>query len=78
MPALAEPVKLGAVGVTAADYRAHSADDPKWAAGPFGGRTGNEGIGGPPAIVFRVLREKPPPPVPPRFGQGVRHAGRLP
>lgn len=64
-PDLAEPIRLAAIGVSAADNRLHTADDPKWAAGRFGGRAGNEGPMSPPAIVFRVLRERPVPPVPP-------------
>jgi hypothetical protein len=64
-PDLAEPIKLAAIGVSTSDNRSHTADDPKWAAGRFGGRTGNEGPMSPAAIVFRVLREKPVPPVPP-------------
>jgi hypothetical protein len=64
-PDLSEPVKFAAIGVTAADSRTHTADDPKWGLGRWGGRTGNEGSMSPPVIVFRVLREKPIPPVPP-------------
>ena len=56
---------FAAIGVTAVDNRTHTTDDAKWAAGHFGGRTGNESSMSPPAIVFRVLRRNPdPPPMP--------------
>jgi hypothetical protein len=64
-PDLAEPIRFAAIGVSAADNRAHTVDDPKWAAGRFGGRVGNEGPMSPAALVFRVLRQKPVPPIPP-------------
>jgi hypothetical protein len=70
-PDLAESIQFAAIGVTAADGRTHTADDPKWAAGRFGNRTGNEGPMSPAAIVFRVLREKPVPPVPPPDSERV-------
>jgi hypothetical protein len=57
------------IGVSAADDKPYTADDPKWT-GPWAGRTGNEGRVGPPAKIFRVLREPPPlpelPPMPER------------
>ncbi len=65
-PSLADPVVYAHVGVSAADGRAHAPDAPKWNGTPFGGRPGNEGAVGPPAKIFRVLRQKPPAPtVPP-------------
>ena len=58
---LAEPMAYALVGVTAADDSAHTADhrdDPD--------RFGNESDVGGPATVFRVRRDRPPPPaVPP-------------
>jgi len=67
---LVEPIVYAHVGVTAADDKSHTADDPKWTA-PWANRTGNEGRVGPAAKVFRVLREAPPapslPPMPERM-----------
>lgn len=63
LPDLAEPARFAAIGVTAADGRDHTADDPKWASGRWGNRAGNESTMSPPGIVFRVLRKKPAPPV---------------
>jgi hypothetical protein len=60
------PVVYAHVAVSAADDRAHSADHPKWAAGAWGGRVGNEGRIGNAAKIFRVLRS--PPPAPPPIG----------
>ncbi|HEU0099226.1 MAG TPA: hypothetical protein VFQ67_10675 [Allosphingosinicella sp.] len=57
------PVVYAHVAVTAADDRSHSADQPKWAAGSWGGRPpGNEGRIGNAAKIFRVLRSAPPAP----------------
>jgi hypothetical protein len=60
------PIVYAHVAVTAADDRTHSADHPKWAAGAWGGRFGNEGRIGNAAKIFRVLRS--PPPAPPLIG----------
>src|SRR5260370_30927241 len=60
-----EPVVFAHIGVSAADDKLYAADAPKWATGRWGGRYGNEGRVGPPANGFRVLRQAPPPPVPP-------------
>jgi len=62
---LAQPIAYGQIGVSAADDRTHTADDPKWNASPLGSRTGNEGQVGGPATVFRVRHDPPPAPVPP-------------
>ena len=70
-PDRAEPIPFAAIGVAAADGRPHSADDPKWDDGRYGGRAGNESGVGPPALVFRVLREKPAPPVAPPDSEKV-------
>jgi hypothetical protein len=67
----AEPIMYAQVGVSAADDKLHTADDPKWAAGRWGGRPGNEGPVGPPATIFRVHREPPPAPVPPPDAERV-------
>jgi hypothetical protein len=66
-PSYAEPVAYAQIGVTAADDKTYVADDPKWAAGRWGGaaRFGNEGKIGPTATVFCVLRTQPPAPVSP-------------
>ena len=61
-----EPIVYANIGVSAADDKSHTADDPKWT-GPWAGRTGNEGRVGPPAKIFRVLRELPPVPLLPRM-----------
>ena len=70
LPSLAEPIVYAHVGVSAADDKTHTEDDPKWM-GRWAGRIGNEGRVGPPAKIFRVLRERPPapslPPMPERF-----------
>jgi hypothetical protein len=66
-PSYAEPVVYAQIGVSAADNKTYVADDPKWAAGRWGGaaRYGNEGKIGPTATVFCVLRAPVPAPVPP-------------
>jgi hypothetical protein len=61
-PTNANPVVYAHVGVSAADDKIHTADDPKWASGSWGGRNGNEGRVGAPAKIYRVLRAPPPPP----------------
>lgn len=67
---LAEPIAYAHIGVSAADDKTYTSDDPKWS-GRWAGRIGNEGRVGPPAKIFRVLRESPPvpllPPMPERF-----------
>lgn len=70
-PSLAEPVAYAQVGVSAADDKLHTADDPKWMAGRWGGRFGNEGSVGPRATIFRVLRNPPPAPNPPADSERV-------
>jgi hypothetical protein len=68
---LARPIGYGQVGVSAADNRVHTADDPKWTGSPLGNRPGNEGQVGGPATVFVIRREPPPPPVPPPDSERV-------
>ena len=68
---LAAPVGYAQVGVSAADHRVHTPDDPKWAAAPLGNRPGNEGQVGGPATVFRVRHDPPPAPVPPPDSERV-------
>ncbi len=67
----AEPIAYAQVGVSAADDKPHAADNPKWTAGRWGNRPGNEGSAGPPATIFRVHREPPPPPEPPPDAERV-------
>lgn len=64
VPTQATPVAYANLGVSAADNKAHTADDPKWAAGSWGGRAGNEGRVGTGATIFVVLRTPPQPPAP--------------
>ncbi len=69
-PSLADPIVYAHIGVSAADGRAHTGDDPQWAEEAHGGwepeeRYGNEGGVGPPVSIFRVLRERPDAPIPP-------------
>lgn len=71
VPSQATPVSYANVGVSAADDKAHTADDPKWGAGSWGGRAGNEGRVGTGAMIFVVLRTPPQPPVPVTAGQRV-------
>jgi hypothetical protein len=63
---LTEPIVYAHVGISAADDKTYTADDPKWI-GPWSNRFGNEGRVGPPAKIFRVLREQPATPVLPRM-----------
>ena len=65
-PSRTEPIVYAHVGITAADDKTYTADDPKWT-DRWGGRYGNEGRVGPPAKIFRILREAPPAPVLPRM-----------
>lgn len=58
----AVPIRYASIGVSAADDKVHTEDDPKWQAGSWGGRFGNEGPVSPPAKIFVVHREPPPPP----------------
>lgn len=62
----ADPVAYAQVGVSAADDKDHTADDPDRAGTRWGGRSGNEGRVSGPATVYRVHRTPPPAPrVPP-------------
>ncbi|HEX6077663.1 MAG TPA: hypothetical protein VFZ32_20695 [Micromonosporaceae bacterium] len=60
---LEQPVKYAHAGVSAADDRPHTADDPKWATGEWGDRFGNEGPVSAPAKIFVVRRTPPPAPL---------------
>lgn len=73
IPSLADPIVYANIGVSAADDKTHTEDNPKWLSGRWGGpeRFGNEGPVGSPAKIFRVLREKPDPPVPPPDSERV-------
>lgn len=70
-PTLVQPIVYALVAVSAADGRLHTPDDPKWAAGRWGNRLGNEGPVSPSATIFRVLRTPPPPPAPPPDSERV-------
>jgi hypothetical protein len=65
-----EPIVYAHAGVSAADDKSYTNDDPKWT-GPWAGRTGNEGRVGPAAKIFRVMRDKPPAPVLPRMPERI-------
>lgn len=65
-PSLTEPIVYAHIGISAADDKPHTPDDPKWT-GQWSGRPGNEGRVGAPVKVFRVLREAPPAPQLPRL-----------
>lgn len=68
----ANPIAYAHVGVSAADNKAHTSDDPKWTADAWPNRTGNEGGVGPAIKIFRVHREPPgPPPVPPADSDAI-------
>jgi hypothetical protein len=62
-PSETEPIVYAHVSVSAADDKQHTPDNPKWTAGTWGNRPGNEGKVGVPAKIYRVLRSKPLPPV---------------
>ena len=64
-PSLADPIIYAHVGITAADNRTHTKDDPRWDDHVWGRRFGNESQLGARVTVFRVLRESPAVPVPP-------------
>lgn len=61
-PTLADPVIFANIGVSAADDKVHTPDDPLRASEPFGGRFGNEGKVGAPVGIFRVRRGRLDPP----------------
>jgi hypothetical protein len=61
-PDNAHPVAYGQIGVSAADDKQATSDDPKWQGTPYGNRPGNEGRLSVPAQIYRVLRAPPPPP----------------
>jgi hypothetical protein len=61
-----KPIVYAHVGVSAADDKTYTSDDQKWT-GPWSNRFGNEGRVGPPAKIFRVLRERPQVPSLPRM-----------
>jgi hypothetical protein len=67
---LTKPIVYAHVGVSAADDKTYTGDDPKWTA-PWANRTGNEGRVGPPAKIFRVLRVEPQAPSLPRMPERV-------
>ncbi len=68
---VAQPVRYAHVGVSAADDKPHTADDPQRATGEWGGRFGNEGPVSAPAKIFVVRRTPPPAPVTPPDSERV-------
>jgi hypothetical protein len=71
LTSLEQPVRYAHVGVSAADDKPHTADDPKWSTGNWGARFGNEGPVGGPAKIFVVRRTPPPAPVAPPDSERV-------
>ena len=61
-PSETEPIVYAHIGVTAADDKQHTADDPTRSGTTWGDRPGNEGRIGAPPKIYRVLRSKPPAP----------------
>lgn len=65
-PSRTDPIAYAHIGISAADDKTYTDDNPKWT-GRWAGRTGNEGRIGPPVKIFRVFREAPPAPILPRL-----------
>ncbi|HWN43314.1 MAG TPA: fibronectin type III domain-containing protein [Thermoanaerobaculia bacterium] len=61
-PTLAKPTVFAQIGISAADDKVHTEDDPHWGVPPSRDRFGNEGPVGGPAAIFRVLQTPPEPP----------------
>lgn len=61
-PTLADPTVFAQIGISAADDKIHTEDDPHWGMPPSHDRFGNEGRVGGPAAIFRVLQTPPDPP----------------
>jgi hypothetical protein len=61
-PSETEPIVYAHIGVTAADDKKQTADDPTRDGTAWGNRPGNEGRLGAPAKIYRVDRSKPLPP----------------
>lgn len=61
-PSLTRPIVYANISVSAADSKAHGADQAKWNGAPWGGRPGNEGRLAAPAKIYRVWRALPPAP----------------
>lgn len=70
-PSLEEPVVYAHIGISTADDNTHTVDAPKWAAGRWGDRFGNEGQVGPPVKIYRVLRTPPAAPLLPPDAEKV-------
>jgi hypothetical protein len=70
IPSLTKPIVYAHAGVSAADDKTYTTDDPKWT-DPWANRFGNEGRVGPPAKIFRVLRDEPATPLLPRMPERV-------
>jgi hypothetical protein len=67
----AKPIVYANVGVSAADDKKHTKDNPKWDSGDWGDHHGNEGRVGGLATIARVHRIPPYPPVPPPDSEKV-------
>lgn len=61
-PTLADPTVFAQIGISAADDKIHTEDDPHWGVPASHDRFGNEGRVGGPAAIFRVLQTPPDPP----------------
>jgi hypothetical protein len=66
-----QPIVYADIGISAADNKTYTSDDPKWDTGRWGNRYGNEGSVSAPATIFRVRRIKPEPPIPPPDAERV-------
>ncbi|MGZ3626553.1 MAG: hypothetical protein ACXVDN_02650, partial [Ktedonobacteraceae bacterium] len=71
VPSLARPLAYASIGISSADNKTYRPDAPQWSSGQWGNRSGNEGRVSSPVTIFRVLREKPEPPVLPDFPERV-------
>lgn len=68
---LEQPIVYADIGISAADNKTYTSDDPKWDTGRWGNRYGNEGSVSAPATIFRVRRVRPEPPIPPPDSEKV-------
>jgi hypothetical protein len=66
-PTLAKPTVFAQIGISAADNKVHTDDDPHWGVPSSPDRFGNEGVVGGPAAIFRVLQKQPEPPGLPEY-----------
>jgi hypothetical protein len=66
-PSLDHPTVFAQIGISAADDKTHTEDDPHWGVPPSPDRFGNEGRVGGPAAIFRVRQKRPEPPELPEY-----------